>query len=83
MSAPLETLGKALVGAGAALAVVGLLLWGLSRLSGGRGLPGDVLVRRDGWTFYFPLATCVALSLLVSLILYIISAGRTGSALRR
>ena len=76
MEAPLAWWGKALVGVGCALAVIGLLLWGLSRLGLGAGLPGDVVIRRGGWTLHLPLVTCLALSLLISLALYLISAAR-------
>ncbi|MCR4438358.1 MAG: DUF2905 domain-containing protein [bacterium] len=36
-------------------------------------LPGDILVQRKNFTFYFPIATCVVLSLVLSLILYLFS----------
>lgn len=34
-------------------------------------LPGDVVLRRGSWTFVFPLATCLLLSLLISLLLWL------------
>jgi hypothetical protein len=37
----------------------------LSRLGLGR-LPGDIAISRDGFTFYFPLVTCIILSLVFS-----------------
>jgi hypothetical protein len=64
-------LGKFLVVAGLTLALVGLLLW-----SGfGKGwlghLPGDIHYTRKNFSFYFPIVTCVLLSLLLSLILWL------------
>ncbi|MDA8333454.1 MAG: DUF2905 domain-containing protein [Peptococcaceae bacterium] len=63
----LASLGKALFLAGAALAALGLLLWlgvpGLGRL------PGDVYVRRGNFSLYFPLATSVLLSIVLTLVL--------------
>ena len=76
MDAPLAWLGKALVVVGCAVAATGLLLWGLSRLGLGDGLPGDIVARRGGWTFYFPIVSCLLLSVLVSLVLYLISAAK-------
>lgn len=59
-------LGKTLVLIGGALAAIGAVVWLLARL-GFRGLPGDIRVESAHTTFYFPIVTCVVLSLLVSL----------------
>lgn len=66
-------LGKLLIVAGAVLIVVGLLftLLGRTNLPLGR-LPGDFLYRGRNTTFYFPLATSILLSIVLSLILYAI-----------
>lgn len=63
---PVRTL---LLAAGAILLVLGLLWPVVSRYFG--KLPGDVLVRREHWTFSFPIVTCLVLSLLFSLILWL------------
>jgi len=55
---------------GLAILAVGLLWPVLSRLGLGR-LPGDVVIQRDNSTFYFPLATCVLVSLLLSAVLWL------------
>lgn len=70
-----HSLGKTLILAGLLLVVVGLALMGLSRLAGGQGwrLPGDLVWRRDGFTLYFPIATCVLLSLFLSLLFWVIA----------
>ncbi|NMA54528.1 MAG: DUF2905 domain-containing protein [Firmicutes bacterium] len=54
--------------------VMGALLFAMGALFafGGRflrlgHLPGDIVVRRDNFTFYFPVSTCIALSILLSL----------------
>lgn len=62
-----------MVGLGALIIVVGLVLMLLGRtnLPWGR-LPGDVLYRGKNGTFYFPLATSILLSVLLSLILYLV-----------
>jgi hypothetical protein len=76
MEAPLGWIGKVLAGFGAILLVLGLLLWGVSRWGGGSGLPGDIVLRRGNWTVYVPLATCLVLSLVATLVLYLVSAAR-------
>ena len=61
-------LGKILMVWGGIMLVVG----GLLTLSGkipwlGR-LPGDIIIQRDNFSFYFPLTTCLLLSLVLSLV---------------
>jgi len=64
-------LGKMLVVVGLAIAVVGALLWaGVGKGWMGR-LPGDIHYTRNNFTFHFPLVTCLLLSLLLSLILWL------------
>lgn len=67
-------LGKLLILFGIVLLVLGLVLVGLGRthLPLGR-LPGDILYRGKHTTFYFPLATSILLSVVLSLVLYVIS----------
>jgi hypothetical protein len=63
--------GKFLVIAGLTLTVVGLLLWsGFGRGWLGR-LPGDIHYTRHNFSFHFPIVTCLLLSLLLSLILWL------------
>jgi len=66
-------LGKLLVGLGALVMGAGLVLMLLGRTSLPVGrLPGDILYRGKNTTFYFPLATSLLLSVLLSLILYLL-----------
>lgn len=60
-------LGRALVVVGILLVILGLALSGKLPFLG--RLPGDIRIQRDGFTFYFPLTSCMLLSVLVSLIL--------------
>ena len=72
-------IGKLLVVLGIALVVVGGLLTLLGKLPGSSGfgwigkLPGDLLLKRDNVTFYFPLATSILISIALSIILYLAS----------
>ena len=54
---------------GVVLLAAGLLWPFVSRYFG--RLPGDIVVRREGWTFAFPIVTCLVLSLLISVLLWI------------
>ncbi len=55
---------------GLAIAALGLLWPVLTRLGLGR-LPGDIVVQRGNVTFYFPLATCVLISVLLSVVFWL------------
>lgn len=61
---------KALIIIGLVIVVVGLAWPWLSQLPLGR-LPGDIVVRREGYTFYLPITTMILVSLLLSLILWL------------
>jgi Protein of unknown function (DUF2905) len=65
----LAPLGKMLVAMGLLLVVAGLLIWGFGSVGWFGRLPGDIYVRRGAVTFYFPLATCILLSVVISLLL--------------
>jgi hypothetical protein len=69
--------GKLLIVLGGILLVAGVVLVFLGRtnLPIGR-LPGDILYRGKNTTFYFPLATSIVLSVLLTLILYVIGRWR-------
>jgi hypothetical protein len=69
--------GKMLIVLGGLLLVAGvvLVLLGRTNLPIGR-LPGDILYRGKNTTFYFPLATSIVLSVVLSLILYVIGRWR-------
>ena len=70
----MSELGKLLVAFGVFLTIVGLLLVGLGRthLPLGR-LPGDIYYRGKNGTFYFPLTTCILLSVVLSAVFYLIN----------
>ena len=70
-------LGKLLIALGLVLVVAGvvLTLLGRTHLPLGR-LPGDIIYRGKHTTFYFPLATSILLSILLTVVLYLISKWR-------
>lgn len=58
-------LGIVLVAAG--------LLWPLIRRSGLGRLPGDILIRSGNSSFYFPIVSCIVVSVALSLLLWLIN----------
>ena len=65
-------LGKLLIGFGVVMIILGGTFLLLGNLSGkvpwiGR-LPGDIYIERGNWSFYFPLATSIILSIILTLI---------------
>jgi hypothetical protein len=65
-------MARFLVVLGLALLAVGLLWPYLSRLGLGR-LPGNIVIERDNATFYFPVGTCLLLSLLFTLVFWLVN----------
>ena len=66
------TLGRLLIIAGLLLVVVGLLVSFAGRLPIRLGrLPGDIHIQGRSGSFYFPLTTCILLSVLLSLVMWI------------
>lgn len=64
-------LGKTLIVIGLLVAVLGLLITLAGKLPWLGRLPGDITIKRDNFTFYFPLATSILLSLLLSFLLWL------------
>lgn len=60
--------GKALVIIGVVLTLVGAILWtGVGKNWIGR-LPGDISIRKENFSFYFPLTTCLLVSVILTLL---------------
>ncbi|MDD5584683.1 MAG: DUF2905 domain-containing protein [Candidatus Omnitrophica bacterium] len=71
----MNSLGKSLIIIGIIISIIGVGLVFFSRFKIpflGR-LPGDIVIQKKNFTFYFPLATSILVSIVLSLILYIIS----------
>ena len=63
-------LGKTLIYLGLVLVVIGLILSFAGKLPWLGHLPGDISIERERFSFYFPLATCILISVILSLVLY-------------
>jgi hypothetical protein len=70
-----ESMGKMLILMGLFVLVIGLIMTFAPRLRIpflGR-LPGDIRIEREGFSFYFPIVTCILLSILLTLLLNVIA----------
>ena len=61
-------IGKSLVFAGIVIIVVGLVLWGFSSVPYVGKLPGDIYLRRGNFSFYFPIATSILISIIATIV---------------
>lgn len=64
----MASLGKMLLILGLFLSVVGVLLIGGGKLLGLGRLPGDVFFQKGHYSFYFPVVTCIVISVLLTLL---------------
>jgi len=65
----MEMTGKTLIIFGLVLIGLGLLFVFLPKIPYLGKLPGDIYVRKNNFTFYFPLATSILISIIISLII--------------
>ena len=65
----MQEVGKFILIIGLVLVAVGALLWRFPNLFGWVGrLPGDVSVQKGNFSFYFPIVTCILISVIVTLL---------------
>lgn len=60
----MRDLARLLIFGGVALIVIGAVLYSIGRV------PGDIVVRRGNFTFYFPIVTSIVLSIVLSLLMW-------------
>jgi uncharacterized protein HemY len=66
----MDGLGKTLIYFGLALVAVGLIVSFAGKIPWLGHLPGDIYIQRDRFTLFFPLTTCILISVIVTLVLY-------------
>jgi hypothetical protein len=64
-------LGKSIITIGIILVVVGVVMTVAGKIPGVGKLPGDIFVKKENFSFYFPLTTCILLSIIVSAVMYL------------
>ncbi len=69
----MEQIGKTFVLFGAIILMIGVILMFAGKIPGIGRLPGDILIRRGNFTFYFPLATSILVSLILTLLFSILA----------
>jgi hypothetical protein len=68
---PFGSLGKILIICGVILVAIGLIFILGDKIPWIGRLPGDIYIKRDKFTFYFPLMTSIIISLLLTLLFYL------------
>ena len=68
----MSDVGRALVIVGVVIAVAGIVLMLAGRVPWIGRLPGDIYIRRGNWSFYVPLATSLLLSVVLTLLFWLI-----------
>lgn len=66
-------LGRLLMGIGALIFIVGLVLTFVGRIPGLGQLPGDIAIERENFRLYIPLGTMIVISLVLTLILNVLT----------
>ena len=64
----MDSLGKVLILFGVILGLLGGLLLLAGKIPFLGRLPGDIVIRRERWSFYFPLTTSIVISILLTLL---------------
>jgi len=76
----LTAFGRTLVVIALVLLLLGALIFGLGKLTGGRGLPGDIVIDRGNVKIIFPIVSgiiiSILLTLLINVILWVVNRGR-------
>jgi NAD/NADP transhydrogenase beta subunit len=68
-----QNAGKILIFFGIIMILTGIFLFFAGKFVSFGKLPGDILIREKKFTFYFPVTTCILISLLLSIIAYFVS----------
>ena len=66
----MDGLGRILIYLGFLLVAVGIVFLLAGKIPWLGHMPGDIAIQRDRFTFYFPITTCIVISVIVSLVLY-------------
>ncbi len=65
-------LGKTLIYLGIVIVIAGVLVSVSDRLPWLGHLPGDIHIQRERFSFHFPLTTCIVVSIVISLVVYLL-----------
>jgi hypothetical protein len=65
-------IGRSLIILGLVIVLVGIVVTMAGKLPWLGRLPGDIAIKRENFSFYFPLGTCLLISLLLSLVMWLL-----------
>jgi len=65
---PFQEFGKVLILIGIFMVIIGLFLFLMPKIPFIGRLPGDIIIKKDNFTFYFPVATSILLSIILSIL---------------
>lgn len=68
----MQPLGKSLIIIGLVIAAIGVVATFAGKTEWLGRLPGDINIRRDNFSFHFPITTCLILSAIISFILWLL-----------
>ena len=68
---PLSSLGKVFIIIGVVIAGIGIILVLTPKVPWLGKLPGDILIKKDNFRFYFPVTTCIIISIILTLLFYL------------
>jgi hypothetical protein len=66
----MDGLGKTLIYLGLIVVILGVVISLAGKLPWLGHLPGDISIQRERFSFYFPLGTCILISVIITLVLY-------------
>jgi len=69
----MQDFGRLLFVVGLVIALVGILITFAGKIPWIGRLPGDILIRRENYTFYFPITTSILASILLTLLFWLLS----------
>ncbi|NLT96399.1 MAG: DUF2905 domain-containing protein [Clostridia bacterium] len=64
-----SSFGKILIGMGIFIVFLGLVIWGMGKFFNIGRLPGDIFYQRGNFTIYFPIVSCIIISIILTVIL--------------
>jgi uncharacterized protein YybS (DUF2232 family) len=66
----MDGFGKTLIYLGLLLVIVGVIFTLAGKVPWFGRFPGDISIQKERFTFYFPITTCIVISIIISLVLY-------------
>ena len=68
----MNDLGRSIIAIGILLILIGAVVTIAGKIPGVGKLPGDIFIKKENFSFYFPLTTCILISIILSAIMYFI-----------